>query len=244
MGEAAKIAFVAAMKREIAPLVKSWTAYEREFAGRKFQFFELENENAVVVCSGIGAENARRATEAVIQLYKPRKIVSVGVAGALDATLKVGDVFTPRWVVDVRDGSRMDTATEKGSGVLVSFSEVADAAQKTKLGQAYVAQAVDMEAAAVGKGAQARGVPFTAIKAISDESSFPMPPMERFVSADGKFKTSSFALYASIRPWLWARVIRLGRNTARAVNALCAEMAKEIEAEMQVEHSALHSVSS
>lgn len=242
MSEARKIAFVAAMEREVAPLVKSWTTNGREFAGRKFQFFELENENAVVVCGGIGAENARRATEAVIQLYRPVKIVSVGVAGSLDATLKVGNVFTPRWVVDVRDSSRINT--EQGDGVLVSFSEIADTDQKAKLGHAYGAQAVDMEAAAVGKGAQLRGVPFSAIKAISDESSFPMPPVERFVSADGKFKTASFALYASIRPWLWARVIRLGRNTARAVNALCAEMAKEIEAEKHTEHSALHPVSS
>lgn len=241
MNKARKIAFVAAMQREVAPLVKSWKATEQEFAGRKFQFFE--NENVVVVCGGIGAESARRAAEAVIQLYRPAKIVSVGVAGALDAKLKVGDVFTPRWIVDARDGSRIDAATEKGSGVLVSFSEVAGADQKAKLGQAYGAQAVDMEAAAVGKGAEVRSVPFSAIKAISDESNFVMPPMERFITVDGQFKMASFALYAAIRPWMWARVIQLGRNTARAVQALCAEIAKEIEVEAQAKHSALHSVS-
>jgi adenosylhomocysteine nucleosidase len=234
MNDARKIAFVAALEREVAPLVKSWTAIEREFAGRKFQFFELENENAVVVCGGIGAENARRATEAVIQLYQPAKIVSVGVAGALDAKLKVGEVFMPRWVVDVRDSSRIEADTEKGSGVLVSFSEVASTAQKAKLGQAYGAQAVDMEAAAVAKGTQVHGLSFSALKAISDKNDFAMPPMERYVSVDGRFKTGRFVLYALVRPWLWGSVIRLGRNTNRAVLALCSTLAKEIEVETAV----------
>jgi adenosylhomocysteine nucleosidase len=239
MTEGRKIAFVAAMEREVAPLVKSWIVMDREFAGRKFKFFE--NGNAVVVCGGIGAENARRATEAAIQLYRPAKIVSVGVAGALDSQLKIGDIFTPRWVVDVRDSSRMDT--EKGSGILVSFSGIAGVEQKKKLGQSYGAQAVDMEAAAVGKGAQVRGVSFMALKAISDGNSFAMPQMERFVSMDGKFKTANFVFYASIRPWLWFRVIQLGRNTARAVRSLCMEMARQIEAESQVEHSAPQTLS-
>jgi adenosylhomocysteine nucleosidase len=242
VNKARKIAFVTAMEREVMPLVKSWTATEREFAGRKFQFFELENENAVVVCGGIGAENARRATEAVIQLYQPARIVSAGVAGALDTKLKVGDVFVPRWVVDVRDGSRVNTG--QGDGVLVSFSEVASVTQKAKLAQSYGAQGVDMEAAAVCKGAEVRGVTFAAIKAISDESNFAMPPMGKFITAEGQFKTVSFALHAAIRPWMWLRVIRLGRNTARAVQALCATIAKEIELESHAEHSALHSVSS
>ena len=53
-----------------------------------------------------------------------------------------------------------------------------------KLAQSYGAQAVDMEAAAVARGAQARGVRFMAVKAISDESTFAMPSMDRFV--DGR----------------------------------------------------------
>ena len=46
-----------------------------------------------------------------------------------------------------------------------------------------------MEAAAVAKGAEARGLPFAAVKVISDELAFPMPPMERFVAGDGSFQS-------------------------------------------------------
>src|SRR5438445_7222079 len=58
-----KIALVAALEREVWPLVKHWSASEREFDGRQFRFFE--NARAVLVCGGIGAEAARRATEAI-----------------------------------------------------------------------------------------------------------------------------------------------------------------------------------
>ena len=56
---------------------------------------------------------------------------------------------------------------------------VADAAQKTKLAQAYAAAAVDMEAAAVAAAAQARGIVFGATKVISDELDFEMPGIGR-----------------------------------------------------------------
>src|SRR5439155_1080990 len=76
---------------EVWPLVKQWSASEREFDGRQFRFFE--NARAVLVCGGIGAEAARRATEAIIRLYQPVAVESVGFAGALDSRLEVGTVI-------------------------------------------------------------------------------------------------------------------------------------------------------
>ncbi len=73
--------------------------------------------------------------------------------------------------------------------------------QNAKLAESYAAQAVDMEAAAVARGAQARGVRFMAVKAISDESSFAMPPLDRFVDRDGHFCQTAFAASLGARPW-------------------------------------------
>jgi adenosylhomocysteine nucleosidase len=93
-------------------------------------------------------------------------------------------------------------------------------AQKLKLARAYGAQAVDMEAAAVARGAQARGVAFGAYKVISDDSDFEIPAMDRFIR-EGKFRALAFVIYTAIRPWLWRRVIRLARNSSRAAETLC-----------------------
>src|SRR3954470_630747 len=212
-----RLAIVAALEREVRPLVKGWRVSEREHGGRLFRFFETSD--AVLVCAGIGAVAARRAAEAVIAMFQPSIVCSAGFAGALDPTLKVGDMVRPRTVINAADGSRV--ITQSGEGILVSFASVASPAQKAKLRDSFSAQAVDMEAAAVAQAAQAREKEFMVVKAISDEVDFEFPPMEQFVDAQGGFSELRFALHMALRPWLWARVMRLARNSRRASLALC-----------------------
>ena len=212
-----RVAIVAALEREVRPLVRNWRVVEKEHGGRRFRFFE--KDHVVLVCGGIGAEAARRAAEAVIAIYAPALVYSAGFAGALDSALKVGEVVQPRRVVNTGDGSSIDR--NQGEGVLVSFASVATPAQKAKLKDSFNAQLVDMEAAGVARAAEARGVEFAVVKAISDEFDFVFPSMEQFVSADGRFHERRFALFAAMRPWLWVKVARLARNTNRASQALC-----------------------
>jgi adenosylhomocysteine nucleosidase len=205
------------MEREVRPLIQRWRPVEREYDGRSYKFFE--NDRAVLVCGGIGPEAARRAAEAIINLYAPVLVQSAGFAGALDSTLKVGTVLTPICVIDAKDGSRIEAGV--GHWVLVSVDQPASVEQKAKLAEAYWAHAVDMESAAVARAAQAHDITFVGLKAISDEADFEMPPIGRFIAHDGKFRTSAFAAYVALRPWLWLRVLRLAKNSATAATALC-----------------------
>jgi adenosylhomocysteine nucleosidase len=79
-----------------------------------------------------------------------------------------------------------------------------------------------MEAAAVAIAAQARGVEFGALKAISDDASFDMPDTQRFITNDGQFQEARFAVCVVLRPRLWKAAIALARNSAKASRALCA----------------------
>ena len=215
-----KVAIVAAMEREIQPLVKDWNIVYKEHDGRAYKFFE--KQNAVAVCGGIGSEAARRGAEAAINLYSPALIVSAGFAGGLDPKLEAGQMLTPRHVVDASDGSRTDSGT--GEGVLVSFATVADVQQKAKLADAYGAHAVDMEAAAVARSAEAHGIKFLACKVISDTHDSRLPPIMRFVK-NGHFNTGSFIAHVVIRPWLWRGVVQLARNSAVAAKVLSEALA-------------------
>jgi hypothetical protein len=208
---------VAALEREVRPLVKRWAINNRQYGGRNFRFFE--NDRAALVCGGIGAEAARRACEAVIKLYQPCLVISAGFAGALGSALKIAHMLTPRLVIDASDGSRTDVGS--GNGVLVSFNAVADAKQKIKLGKAFRADAVDMEAAAVARGASAHGIPFVAVKAVSDEVGFVMPSLGKFIGSDGQFQSGRFLAFIAVRPRLWPGVMRLRANTQKASQALC-----------------------
>jgi adenosylhomocysteine nucleosidase len=218
-----KIAVVAAMEREVAPFVKDWPSTRREFEGQTFKFFE--KEGTVVVCGGVGAEAARRAAEAVIILYEPGLIISAGFAGALDPTLQVGDTLTPRHVIDAADGSRTDAGS--GEGILISFETVADTQQKARFATAFGAHAVDMEAAAVARAAEAHAVKFLACKVISDRSDTHLPPLAPFIAQDGRFQTGKFTTYIAFRPWLWKGLWRLASDSMKAAQALGFSLEKQ-----------------
>ncbi len=226
-----RIAIVAALEREVAPLIRKWHVRWIEHGGRRYRLFE--NGKAAVVCGGMGAAAARRATEMIIQEIRASHILSVGFVGALDPALRVGEIFEPQTVIDAADGAR--TNTGGGQGTLVSFNAVAGREQKEKLRNAYSAAAVDMEAAAVAQGAELRHVHFGALKVVSDEAGFVMPPVEQFVEADGSFRFARFALHVAARPWLWGTTIALARNSARASRALSAAVERYLSRAVAVE---------
>ena len=221
-----RIAIVAALEREVAPLIRKWKVRTVEHDGRHFKIFE--NGDAALVCGGMGAAAARRVTEAIIQEVHPEKILSVGFVGALDPALRVGEIFEPRTVINAADGVRTEIGS--GQGTLVSFGAVAGHEQKAKLREAYSAAAVDMEAAAVAQGAEVRGIRFGVLKVVSDEAGFEMPPLEDFIRADGSFCMTHYAAHIATRPSLWGTTITLARNSAKASRALCDALVQRLGA--------------
>ena len=210
------VAVVAAMAIELAPLLGKMQS--RQVNG--VALFDLDR--AVVAVGGIGEKCARRAAEAAIADAQPRLLLSAGIAGALSPALKVGDVGCIREVVDVVSGERYPT--RGGKWVLATSRDVSDAAEKRELLSKYGAEVVDMEGAAAAQVAKEQGLEFAAVKAISDEAGFRMPPLMRFIDDDGKFHNLKFLLYVGLRPRWWAVVGRIRANTAIASRNLCREV--------------------
>ncbi len=176
------------------------------------------------------------AANAAVEQFHPSALMSVGLAGALIRSLKVGSIFTPSVVVNAADGAEYRCSAESSrvsGGVLVSAEEIAGAEAKQTLVQRFHALVVDMEAAGVAKIAQEANIDFRCVKAISDEADFAMPPMARFIDADGNFQAGKFAAWAAVRPWQWPRVAALGRNSSRATRALCDWLAKNLTSGLQ-----------
>ena len=219
-----KVAIVAALEREVRPLVRGWKSYRVPAADGLHRLRFFESPSAVVVCGGIGREAATEATRAVIARYRPQVVVSAGFAGATVPELRVASILNPEKVIAASTGTAFGTGGA-GNGVLVTVVAVAGAEEKRRLAERFSAQAVDMEAAAVARAAQAEGVTFRALKAISDELDFPVPPTEGFIDGRGEFKTLSFALYLALRPGLWASARTFGRNSSLAAEALAKALA-------------------
>ena len=130
-------------------------------------------------------------------------------------------------VVDTQSGERFTDSQFKQ--VLVSTPAIASVREKQRLNASYGAAAVDMEAATVGRIAQAHGLTFHAIKAISDDSSFELHELARFATPDGQFREVAFAAHAALRPQMWSRLFQLAGNSNRAIDALTKELETQLD---------------
>jgi adenosylhomocysteine nucleosidase len=210
-----KVAVVAAMRMELAPLLRD--VVSKRVDG--IEYFELDA--GVVAVGGVGRAAATRTAEAVMVKYQPSKVLSAGLVGAITAKLKVGDVVHAREVIDADSGARFVSA-DGGNGTLVTASSVSGPEEKRKLALRWNADVLDMEGAAVAEQAQRSGIPFSAVKAVSDEVDFVMPPLGKFVNDEGKFETLRFLAYVAFRPKWWNDVRELSANSRKASKSLCA----------------------
>jgi adenosylhomocysteine nucleosidase len=65
-----------------------------------------------------------------------------------------------------------------------------------------------------------RGIPFYAIKAISDPLDAKLPDFNRFLSSQGQFQAFRFGIYAALRPWYWPSLARMGENSRKASQSI------------------------
>ena len=221
-----RVAIVAAMARELQPLVRNWKL-ERCEAGVTV----YSSERAVAAFAGMGKRPADIAAQAAMSFGPVRQLISAGWAGALHSELGVGTVRTLKSVIDAATGERFASDHHDATGkpdargsVLVTMDHVVPAAEKPRLRAKFSADMVDMEAAAVAQVARVNGVPFFAIKAVSDAHDFDLPGMEKFATSEGQFREATFAVYVALRPGLWKPAIRMARNSEAAASNLCAEL--------------------
>jgi adenosylhomocysteine nucleosidase len=209
------------MSREVEPLVRG----ARKTRLNGMDCFELEA--AVVVAGGVGQKAARRAAQAVITSYSPSVLISAGLAGALSERHKVGDVVSAQAVIEAGSGDRF--ASRGDAGLVVTSAAVSDEAAKRALATKWHADVVDMEAAAVAQVALNNCIEFAALKAVSDELSFRMPPVGAYLDEDGKFSTLRFVLFVVGHPRWWGPVRQLNTNSRTAALKLSEALPHLIE---------------
>jgi adenosylhomocysteine nucleosidase len=227
------------LPREIAPLIVSFSKSENRSPNEHSVY---ERGSVWLVCSGIGARHAAQTARWLVAEMQPELLISAGFAGALASQHKAGDVLTPGRVIDASSGEVFRCSSDET--VLVSGGAVLSGPEKQATAAKYNAHLVDMEAAAVARVAQQQGTPFLAVKAISDEVDFSMPPMERFVDAHGNFRTVKLLAHAAWHPSWWPALAKLGGNTKLASSQLCAwlddQMSRDFEGVLRSEVGKAH----
>jgi adenosylhomocysteine nucleosidase len=161
-----------------------------------------------VHATGVGRKAAGEATKRLLaQEPLPALVIAAGFCGALVPALRVGDVVTsPR--------------------IFTADHVVGTPAEKRLLAAQHDADAVDMESAAVAEACAARGVPFRAVRAVSDTADTALSPdLVRLLS--GGNVSPWKAIKALVRrPALLGEFLRLARDTKLASRNLATELMK------------------
>jgi adenosylhomocysteine nucleosidase len=209
-----RVALIAAMPRELKPIVGSWPHGTRN--GVEFWAQRNEEEEWIAACAGAGQAAATRAFAALEEGGPIDLVLSLGWAGALRADIAPGSAHNVAGVIDARTGERFLCDAGAGDLWLVTSPSVADEQEKRRLASAYRAALVDMEAAAIARLAAMREIPFYCIKGVSDSLDARMPDFSRFIEPNGRFKVGQFILFATLRPWYSPALVRMGENSRKA----------------------------
>jgi adenosylhomocysteine nucleosidase len=213
-----RTAIIAAMPGELKPLVRGWPHGTRN--GVEFWAQRDSEAEWIAACAGAGQAAATRAFAAIEDGGPIDLVLSIGWAGALNASLVAGSAHNVAGVIDVQTGERFNCDAGAGELWLATSPKVADEREKQRLVSTYDAALVDMEAAAVGRLAGMRGIPFYCFKGVSDGFNDKLPDFNRFIAPNGKFRTGGLILYALLRPWYWPVLARMGENSRKASQSI------------------------
>ncbi|MFP5278066.1 MAG: nucleoside phosphorylase [Acidobacteriota bacterium] len=209
-----RTAIVAALPRELKPLVQGWPHSTRN--GIEFWAERNEEDEWIAACAGAGQPAATRAFAAIEDGGPIDLVFSVGWAGALTEEAAPGSAHNLAGVIDVRTGERFRCDAGAGDLWLATSPIVAEEPEKLRLAATYNAALVDMEAAAIARLAAMREIPFYCIKGVSDGLHDRLPDFNRFIDLSGHFQTARFVLFAALRPIYWPALIRMGENSKQA----------------------------
>lgn len=184
----------------------------------------------VTVCGG-GQEAGLADKIARVVTEEVQGIVSFGVAGALSPRLRPGDCVLASQVSDgdavlvshtpwLRAASTKLPDAEIGT-IAGSAAIIASAADKATLYRRTGALAVDMESHVAARAAAARGLPFIAIRTISDAADQALPPAAlAAMTAEGGLDGFAIARSVLSNPLQIPALIRTGRDSEKAFAAL------------------------
>lgn len=181
------------------------------------------------VITGMGAENAGRIAHAFI--FKNYSFcVICGFAGALKPSIKLAAIVVPEKVqnhdtrqTEICDASLLAQASEIGATrittMLTTDHVVNTTAEKSSL-SAY-AEAVDMESYAILHAANTKSVPAAVVRVISDSFDREMPAeLDTMVDPQGRVKIAGVVRYVAKHPLMVPALVRLGRDSKTAAEAL------------------------
>jgi len=146
------------------------------------------------------------------------RVVSFGLAGALDDALRIGDVIDATRVVDASgatlwEGAGLGIAGAKRCVVLASEELVHDAGERRRLRDASGADAVDMESGVLARSGRLAGV----LRVVSDDVTSTVEGVDETIHDDGRTDVVGLLRWVARKR---GQAIRSMKDAVVALNAL------------------------
>ena len=208
---------------------------------------QYQHQSVLLAWTGMGRQRAEASATAVLVRCQVTAVLSIGFSGALKGQLEVGDLVLASELIGTDPpGNEIEPAIyEPNHGLLCAATEALDAttrsvvagptattpgiiatpADKRRLGRRTGAIAVDMESYWVARLASERGLPFLALRVISDAQADLVPDLHQILDADGNPSARRLAPHLIREPGGLVALLRLAWNAGRARRALTAGVA-------------------
>jgi hypothetical protein len=186
---------------------------------REEKIIDQPGRDVFAVVGGGDATRLNAELDDMVEIF-PGIIMSSGLAGALDLTLRPGDVVIdgdPDLVARLKvilPYARIGT-------IIGSDTIVATIADKAALASRTGAIAVDMETHVAAGVAARRDLPFAALRVISDDAASTLPPAALVgMKADGGIALGAVLWSLARRPSQLSALMRTGNHAGRAFKSL------------------------
>ncbi len=218
------IAFICAMPMELTPLTSKLGLQEVERDGLTMAEGTLRKRDVVAIVTGMGPEFARTGTNRLLDAVTPVWVLSVGITGALENETPIGTLIRPEFVVDSATGrEHRPTPLDPGTpaGRMWTTNGLTTKADDLARLRAMGVVSLDMETAAIAEVCEARDVPWSVYRVISDRASDGSIDQDVFEMSnmDGTPNREKIEKYFREHPEKAALMAELGAQATAAADA-------------------------
>jgi adenosylhomocysteine nucleosidase len=230
------VGIITAMSQEREACLRFIAKGQRRWLGPfRCDRFRLLERDCWLVTSGMGPRRAAQAARTLNEATSVQLLVSVGVAGAVNADLEIADVVTARNTCVLDQGlagpfqplANLSEAAWQASAqaLLARGARLVSGTAVTTRGSQFVQTqpremtnpVLEMETSGIAEVAAQLGIPLLSLRAISDGPRSPIPfNLQAAMDDDYNLRMGKIITSVLGHPQMIPKFVRMGRNTAKA----------------------------
>ena len=188
-------------------------------------------KGAIVLCAAARPRKARELARELVAQGATR-LMSFGIAGSLDSSVLLGDIFVGtrvasakgQWLCDEAWGRELASKIPhaKRGSVYGSEALIATITKKGALHQNTGCALVDMESQCVAEVAAAAKIPMIVVRAVCDDCVMNVPPLVKVAIAEDDGSINIFRALGHLvcHPLQIVDLLHIARGTSKALSAL------------------------